>query len=291
MPTNIPTRRDILRLCSLAAAAGCSLRLPAASLFAPSEHLLYGVQLYTVRKEARADFGTLLQALRQIGLTQIELHPLIFTQPATTLRKMIADTGLAVPSTHMSAADLDSRIDYARQLGVKYVVTMLPNPKPESLEDYRPVATRFNAWGKSLHEQNLQLAYLCHNHEFLPQAGSSGFEQIMRNTDPTLVKLEIDIYWLAQAGIDPAAFLHQYRDRVTLLHAKDRLANSPTSYVDDASAEHFTELGKGTIPWQALLTQAQRQGIRYVFLDQDKTEMPVLESLKQSVGYLQTLKL
>jgi sugar phosphate isomerase/epimerase len=287
----MPTRRDILRLCSLAAAAGCSLRLPASSLFATNEPLLYGVQLYTVRKEARADFASLLQALRQIGFTQIELHPLIFTQPASTLREMIANAGLAVPSTHMSAADLDNRIDYARQLGVRYVVTMLPTPKPESLEDYRAVATRFSAWATALRSQNIQLAYLCHSHEFLPQQGSSGFEQIMQNTDPALVKLEIDIYWLAQAGVDPAAFLHQYRDRISLLHIKDRLANSPTSYVEDASAEHFTEVGKGTIPWQPLLTQARRQGIRYVFLDQDKTEMPALESLKQSFAYLQTLKL
>jgi len=287
----MPTRRDILRLCSLAAAAGCTLRLPASSFFATNEPLLYGVQLYTVRKEARADFASLLQALRQIGFTQIELHPLIFTQPAATLREMITNAGLTVPSTHMSAVDLDNRIDYAHQLDVHYVVTMLPNPKPESLDDYRTVATRFNAWATALRNQDMQLAYLCHNHEFLPQEGSSGFDQIMRNTDPTLVKLEIDIYWLAQAGVDPIAFLHKYRDRINMLHIKDRTANSPTSYVENASAEHFTELGKGTIPWQPLLTQARQQGIRYVFLDQDKTEMAVLESLKQSFAYLQTLKL
>jgi sugar phosphate isomerase/epimerase len=113
----------------------------------------------------------------------------------------------------------------------------------------------------------------------------------MKNTDPKLVKLEIDLYWIVQAGIDPAAFLKRYRDRIRLLHVKDRIAGAPTSYADDATAEHFTELGNGSIPWPALLTQARQQGIRYVFLDQDKTEMPVLQSLQQSFAYLQTLKL
>jgi sugar phosphate isomerase/epimerase len=277
----MPTRRDILRLCSLAAAAGCSLRLSAGALLSANEGLLYGVQLYTVRKEARADFASLLRALRQIGFTQIELHPLIFTQPASTLRKMIADAGLAVPSTHMSASDLD----YAIELGVQYVVTMLPNPRPVSLDDYRAVASRFNRWGATLRDKGMQLAYLCHGHEFLPQEGSSGFEQIVRNTNPGFVKLEIDIYWLVQAGVDPAAFLHKYRDRISLLHVKDRIAGAPTSYDEDASAEHFIELGKGAIPWQSLLTQARKQGVRYVFLDQDKTEMPVLDSLRQSFSY------
>jgi sugar phosphate isomerase/epimerase len=284
------TRRQFLRLSTLAAAAGCTRSLSAAATAAET-HLLYGVQLYTVRKEAAADLSGLLRALRQIGFTQIELHPLAFTQPAATLRQMIADAGLAAPATHMSAADLDSRLDYARQLGIHYLVTMLPNPRPVSLDDYRAVAVRFNRWGASVRDQDMELAFLCHAHEFLPQDGSSGFDQLMQNTDPSLVKLEIDIYWLVQAGIDPAVFLRKYRDRVRLLHVKDRITGAPTSYAADNTAEHFTELGKGSIPWPAILTQARQQDIRYVFLDQDKTEMPVLESLQQSSIYLQKLKL
>jgi sugar phosphate isomerase/epimerase len=275
----MPTRRDFLRLSAMAAAAGCVLKLPAAAS-ASDTHLLYGVQLYTVHKEAAVDLPGVLHALRQIGFTQIELHPLAFKQPAATLRQIVADAGLAVPATHMSSTDLDTRIDYARQLGVHYVVTMLPNPRPVSLEEYRAVAARFNGWGASVRDQGMELAYLCHGHEFLPQDGSSGFDQIMTNTDPALVKLEVDIYWLVQAGVDPAAFLK-----------KDRIAGAPTSYADDATAEHFTELGKGSIAWPALLTQARQQGTRYVFLDQDKTEMPVLQSLQQSFAYLQSLKL
>jgi sugar phosphate isomerase/epimerase len=284
------TRRDFLRLSALAAAAGCSVELYAA-LPAPATQLLYGVQLYTVRKEAKVNFPALLQSLRQIGFTQIELHPLIFAESAATLRQTIADAGLNVPSTHMSAADLDNKLDYARQLGVHFIVTMLPSPRPVSLDDYRAVASRFNRWAIALRDQGMQFAYLCHSHEFLPQERSSGFDQIMQDTDPALVKLEVDIYWLVQASVDPAAFLHKYRDRISLLHIKDRIAGVPTSYTEDAAAEHFTELGKGTIAWSSLLTQARRQGIRYVFLDQDKTEMPVLQSLQQSFTYLQTLNL
>ena len=284
------TRRDFLHLSALATAAGYSRSLLAATPAANTQ-LLYGVQLYTVRKEAANDLPGVLRALRKIGFTQIELHPLAFTQPAATLRQIVANAGLTAPATHMSAADLDTRLDYARQLGVNYIVTMLPNPRPVSLDDYRAVATRFNQWGTTLHDQGMQLAFLCHGHEFLPQDNSSGFDQLMQNTDPALVKLEVDIYWLVQAGIDPAALLHKYQDRVRLLHLKDRIAGAPTSYANDATAEHFTELGKGSIPWPALLKQAREQDIRYAFLDQDKTEMPVLESLQQSFTYLQTLKL
>jgi sugar phosphate isomerase/epimerase len=285
----MPSRRDFLHLSALAAAAGCTFNLPATA-FAADSKLLYGVQLYTMRKELAADFPGLLRALRQIGFTQLELNQLAFTQPAYTLRKMIEDAGLTSPSSHISG-DPQPRLDYARQLGLKYIVTMLPNPKPTSLDDYRAVAANFNRWGASVRDQGMEYVFLSHGHEFLPQEGSTGFDQIMQNTDPTLVKLEVDIYWLVQAGVDPAAFLSRYRDRIRLLHVKDRVAGAPTSYAADETAEHFTELGKGTIPWPALLRQARRQGIRYVFIDQDRTEMPALESVQQSFAYLRKLKL
>jgi sugar phosphate isomerase/epimerase len=283
------TRRDLLRLSSLALAAGCTVRLSAIPPRKNQDHLLYGVQLYTVRKEARANLADLLQALRKIGFTHIELHPIAFTQPALTLRQMVADADLIVPATHMSPSDLDTRLDYAKQLGVEYVVTGIPSPS-NSLEDYRAIAERFNHWGTAAHDQGMEFTHYFHGRVFLPQQGSSGFDQLIRNTNPDLVKLEVDIYWLVQAGQDPAAFLRTHRDRVRLLHVKDRIANVPASYADDATAEHFTELGKGTIQWPSLLAQSRRQGIRYVFIDQDKTEMPVLESLQQSFTYLKTLK-
>lgn len=284
------TRRDLLRLSALATAAGCALRLPSAALAAPNAHLQYGVQLYTVRKEAQADLPSLLRALSQIGLTQIELHPIAFTQAAKTLRQMITDAGLNVPATHVSAEDFDTHLDFAKQLGVQFVVTGIPGP-PTTLDEFRAVAARFNQFGAAARDQGMEFAHYFHGRVFLPQQSTSGFDELIRNTDPSLVKLEVDIYWLVQAGQDPAAFLRTHRDRVRLLHIKDRIANVPTSYADDASADHFTEVGKGTISWPTLLKQARQQGIKYVFLDQDKTEIPVLESLQQSFTYLQTLKL
>jgi sugar phosphate isomerase/epimerase len=286
----MPTRRDLLRLSALAVAAGCTARFPAYALRTEQRDLLYGVQLYTVRKEARANLAVLFHALRQIGLTQVELHPLAFTQPAATLRQMVVDAGLNVPSTHMSANDLDTRLDYARQLGVRYIVTGIPDSS-SSLGDYRAIAERFNHWGAAAQAQGMEFVYFFHGRVFLPQENSSGFDELIRNTNPNLVKLEADIYWLVQAGQNPAAFLRTHRDRIRLLHIKDRIANSPTSYADDATADHFTEVGKGAIPWKPLLAQARQQGIRYVFIDQDRTEQPALESLQESFNYLRTLNL
>ena len=133
------------------------------------------------------------------------------------------------------------------------------------------------------------MEFVFHNHcyEFKPlERKETGWEALMGGTDPGLVKLELDFYWLTQAGQKPAVVLADFADRVRLIHLKDRLPNVPTGFVVDKSAEHFTEVGKGTLAWPKLLAQAKKQGIKYAFVDQDETAGPVVESMAQSFAYL-----
>jgi sugar phosphate isomerase/epimerase len=282
----VTTRRDYIRLSALAAAAGCTLRLPAIAEKPPG--LLYGVQIAGVREQAERDLAKLLRALRQIGFTEVELHAIVYHHPAATLRHMIEDAGLRAPAGHFSLSAIQTNLDYARELGLAYMVAML-RPSPQTLEEYRLIADQLNQAGRSAGSNGMKFALLFHNHELLPQNGSSGFAELMKHTDPALVSLELDVYWIVQAGLDPAAFLRQHKDRVKLLHLKDRLPGFPTSYTTDAGSDHSTELGKGTIAWPTLLRQAGKQGIRYAFLDYDKSSSPILDSLGQSFTYLKTL--
>jgi hypothetical protein len=115
------------------------------------------------------------------------------------------------------------------------------------------------------------------------------FQCSATHTDPALVSLELDVYWIVQAGLDPAVFLRQHSDRVKLLNPDDRLPGFPTSYITDADSVHSTELGKGTIARPVLLRQAGEQDIRYAFLDYDTSSGRILDSLGQSFTYLKTL--
>ncbi len=283
----LTTRRDYLRLTALAAAAGCTLRLPAKDAHPPG--LAYGVQIAGVQEQAERNLAQLLHSLRQMGFTEVELHAIVYHHPAATLRQMVEDAGLSAPAGHFSLPDLEAKLDYARDLGLQYVVAML-RPRLQTLEEYRLAADRLNDAGRKVDSHGMRFALLFHNHELLPQQDSSGFAELMKHTDPTLVGLEVDIYWIVQAGLDPAAFLREHKDRVKLLHLKDRLPGFPTSYTTDAGSDHSTELGKGTLAWPALLRQAGNQGIHHAFLDYDQTSVPILDSLKESVTYLKTLQ-
>jgi sugar phosphate isomerase/epimerase len=283
------TRRDFLRLSAMA--AGCAINFPRHAFADDDGKMNYGVQLYMVRRQAATDLAGILKSIQQIGFTQIELSPMVYDHPAPVLKKIVEDAGLGLVSAHFDYAGLPGKIEYAQMLGLKYMVCpMLPQDQWGSADGFSKAADDFNSWGSRVREAGMELVFHNHCYEFKPLAkGLTGWDLLMGNTDPGLVKLELDVYWLTQAGQKPAAVLADFADRVRLIHLKDRTAGAATGYVMDASGQHFTELGKGTIAWPKLLAQAKQQGIRYAYLDQDETAGPVVESMTESFAYLKGL--
>jgi sugar phosphate isomerase/epimerase len=86
------------------------------------------------------------------------------------------------------------------------------------------------------------------------------------------------------------AMLKKYAGRVRLIHLKDRLAGAKTGYTMDPP-QYFTELGKGTIDWPSILVQARAEGVKYAFVDQDETSLPIPQSLAVNRAYLRKLNL
>ncbi len=284
------TRREFLQ--KTAMAAGCVVSLPRTA-FAGQDpgNLNYGVQLFMVRRQAVKDLAGVLKAIQQIGFTQIELYPVVYDHPAPELKKMVDDSGLGVVAAHFDYAGFEDRIEYAKQLGLKYMVCpMLPKEQWTSTAGFEKAATDFNAWGLKVSQAGMKFVFHNHCYEFKVQEGGlTGWQTLMQNSDPTLVNLELDVYWLVQAGQNPAVMMKTYKNRVKLIHLKDRTPGAPTGFEMGPGAEHFTELGKGSIDWPKLLMQAKWQGIRYAYLDQDETAGPVMESMAESFAYLKGL--
>jgi sugar phosphate isomerase/epimerase len=276
------TRRDFLQ--KTAMAAGCVIGFPR-NAFAGQDpgNLNYGVQLYMVRRQAATDLAGVLKAIQQIGFTQIELSPAVYSHPAPELKKVVDDSGLGLVAAHFDYAGFEDKIDYAKQLGLKYMVCpMLPKDQWTSSAGFEKGAADFNAWGLKVSQAGMKFVFHNHCYEFKVQENGL-------TSDPTLVNLELDIYWLVQGGQNPGLMMKTYKNRVKLIHLKDRTPGAPTSYTMGPEGQHFTEMGKGSIDWPKLLAQAKWQGIRYAYLDQDETAGPVMESMTESFAYLKGL--
>jgi sugar phosphate isomerase/epimerase len=282
------TRREFLG-CSAATLAALGLGRTAYAKTPKARPDAFGVQLYTVRDLMKTDPAGTLAAVRKIGYRTVETYSALYGKtPAKDLRAMILDAGLEVPSAHFSYADFGNRMDYAKELGVKYVVCgNTPGADDHSTDGFKRTAHQYNLWGEQAKATGLQFGFHNHNAEFAAfDNGVTGMETLLAETDPKLVRWQMDCYWVTQAGQDPVTLLKRYANCMQTIHVKDRKPDFP--FTTSGPSSHFTEAGKGTLDWPAIWAAATADGVRQFFVEQDTTEIPPLDSLKISYDYLST---
>jgi len=282
------TRRDFLQL----SAAGLgALALPDLTFaFGAVKPFPVGVQLYTVREQAEQDLNAVLAHISMIGYKEVETYWSVYTHPAKKLRSMIVDNGLSVPSGHFDYDGLESKLDYAKELGVQYMICpMLPKDMWTSADGFKKAADQFNKWGAQIKGMGMQFGFHNHNYEFQKFGNTTGYDIITQNTDAKLVCLEMDCYWMTQAGQDPIAMLKKFGSRIQLIHLKDRQAGFPTTQMLGPDAEHITEVGSGTINWKSVIETGQQTGVKHFFVERDNGSTPAFESLRISYNYLNKL--
>jgi sugar phosphate isomerase/epimerase len=246
--------------------------------------------LYTVREQAEKDLAKVLQQIASIGYKEVELYWNVYTRPASELRRLISDHGLSAPSGHLNYEGLASKLDYARELGLQWVVCpMLPKSMWNSLDGFKQAAEQFNKWGEQVQSRGMKFAFHNHNYEFKKFGNTTGFDTLVANTDPKLVSFEMDCYWITEAGHDPVQMMQQLGKRVRMLHVKDRKSGFQPSHELNDAAFHFTEVGNGTIKWSQVLQTAAKQGVEHYFVEQDYCDRPPMESLAISYKYLKPM--
>ena len=253
-----------------------------------------GVQLYTVRDQAEKDLPTVLAAIRKIGYEEVETYWNVYTRPAVELKRLINDHGLRAPSGHFDFDGIDGKLDYAAALGLEYLICpMLPEKDWNSLDSYNKTADQFNHWGEQAQKRGMHFGFHNHNYEFRTLRDAEGrnvrpFDVLMSGTDPKLVCLEMDCYWITQAGLDPLEMFKVLGDRIRQLHLKDRLPGFPASQELNDASHHFTPVGTGTIHWKAILEAAQSHGIQHMYVEQDSGGVP-LDNIQTSYRSLEPL--
>jgi len=249
-----------------------------------------GVQLYTLRKQAKKDLPGVLKAVRDIGYEEVETYWDVYNRPATELKRLINDHGLRVPSGHFNYDGLEGKLDYAASLGVTYVICpMLPDKARTTLDDFKHAADAFNKWGEKIKAMGMRFGFHNHNYEFHDLGNTTGFEILMSRTEPDLMCWEMDCYWITQAGRNPLEMFKTYGKRIRLLHLKDRKPGFPTTQTLNKHAEHFTPPGTGTIDWKSILAAAQQDAIDHMFVEQDRGDIPQMEAARVAFKNLQSL--
>src|SRR5688572_3135883 len=230
------TRRRFLEGSSLAALAAMSgVRSFAAGDGTGPLGRPIGLQLYTVRDVAAKDLVGTLAKLQAIGYREVETAG-FYGKSGKEMRQILADHGMTAPSAHSSMGEIQKNmqklVDGAAEVGAKYFICAfpsLPGNKPPSaaiakeitLDDWKWNAEQLNKLGEVAKKAGLQAGYHNHNMEFRTFNGVTAFDHLLKLTDPKLVTIELDLGWVVTAGLDPAKYIKQHADRISLLHVKD----------------------------------------------------------------------
>jgi sugar phosphate isomerase/epimerase len=283
------TRRRFTRLS--AAAAGAALAAPRSlSAAATRSGLEFGVQLFMVRDRLK-DLDAILHLIREIGYPGVETYPLVYDRPAKALRAQIDAAGLKATAGHFEYPTLEEMVDYAAELRLEYMVCpWIPKPMQDSLDGFHEAAAHFNKVAARAAKAGLTFAFHPHNYEFRQYPGGRGFEILMAEMDPA-IKIELDIFWVVEGGQNPLEMMARYKDRIRLIHLKDRTPAPGLTFAPDATAvSHITEMGDGALDWKALLGAARKLGITQYYLDQDATKLPIEASLRRNWKFLAHLE-
>lgn len=249
-----------------------------------------GVQLYTVRKVIEKDPSVTLKAIQDIGYSEVEATygNLDKIWPA------LKETALKPVSVHGDTAvfleggsKLDVTIADVKQRGFRYlVVPYIPVEQRGGADMFKNLADKLNQAGEKAKAAGLTLCYHNHAFEFAPQGDTIGLDILMKNTQPDLVSLELDIFWASVAGHDPVSLLKTYSGRVKLLHLKDKAKGVGVQYNEKVAATAFKEIGSGSIDIPAVLAAANTEGVENYFVEQDQTPGDPIASLRKSYEYL-----
>lgn len=239
--------------------------------------LQVALELYTVRDETDRDFVGTLRRVAQLGYAGVEFAG-YGNLTAPEMSALLAETGLRPAATHirldaLQGSRLDEAIRYCEVIECPNIVLPSLPHEQRTHEGIQALAPQLNAIGQRCQQHSITFAYHNHDFEFTRVDGIYLLDYLLQTTDSSLVKIELDVYWAAYAGVDPVAYLQTHADRIALIHLKDMAVD-----------HSMTEVGKGILDMQSICRFTENHGL-WGIVEHDHPQIPSLESARISLEY------
>lgn len=249
------------------------------------------IQLYTVRNAVSKDLEKTLERLAVLGFKNLEIYGYngtFFGKNRTEFKSILKNTGLEIISSHHRTGitdkengtllqNWDKTLEDLNFIGSKYAVCSYLPEAERTIENYQKLPEVLENAGKLSKQNGIQLAYHNHDFEFLKMDDENNFyDFILKNTSSDLVKMELDLYWISKAGLDPLDYFEKYPKRFPLWHVKDMKSDT----------KDFTEIGNGTIDFKRIFEAKEKAGLEHWFVEQDSSDKDIFESISMSTKYI-----
>lgn len=253
-----------------------------------------GLQLYTIRDAMAIDPVETLKKVKTMGYEDFETYGYdpntnkIYGFKVNDFKQILDNLELTTTSGHFAFADyfnatedklkwfVDQCIQASKILNAPYITWPWIHPEQRNAESFKILADLLNRVAEQVNAAGLGFAYHNHGYEFERWEGNSGYEILMQLTDPDLVKLQMDMYWVVHSGKTPKELVKEQPGRYVMWHIKDM----------DKVTRDYSELGKGSIDYTQILPDPVASGLEYYYIEQGGNfAVNAMESVQTSAIY------
>ncbi len=278
--------------------------LATAAIVSPSfilkEHYKLGLQLYTIREAMSSDLKGTLQKISSFGYEEVEIYGFsnmkYYGLDPKTFKGMLDDNNLTTSSGHYelnkfilpgSTDDdlkkyIDECIEGANILKQDYIVWPWLDPDSRTMDKFKILSEKLNRIGEQLKKANLAAMYHNHDFEFIDHNGQIGYDLILQETDPSLVKMEMDLYWFSHSSkLTPHDYFKKYPGRFVSWHLKD---------MNKVDRNLHEVMGDGSIDYKTILADAKLAGAKHMFVEQGNNYTPdAMQNVAKSAKYVKNI--
>lgn len=234
------------------------------------------LQLYSINSETQKDFAASIRRVGEIGFKGVEFAG-YGGLTADEQTKLLKESGLYSVGSHSGLSvfeeGFEAELEYSKAIGSKYIIC--PSAKVDTMEDIKYLADVLNKAAKRAAKEGIKVGYHNHDFEFVKVDGKYALDLIAELTDDDVV-LELDVFWIAYAGVDPIDYIKKWGKRVELIHIKQ---------IDEKKAN--VDVGDGILDFKKIKEAAKYA--KYFILEHEEYDKPVWDAIQNDFDYLKNL--
>lgn len=248
-----------------------------------------GAQMFTLRDHCKTneDIDATCAKVKAMGYGAIQASAAGFnTISGPDLKAILEKHGLVCAATHEGLMGMDDDqvkacIDKLNAVGCKYTAIggFFPKAEDWSKALWEDFIARYNSVAEKFKGSGVQLGYHNHSHELAPVEDGSTPLQMLIDGLIDDIWFEIDTYWIAHGGGDPAQWIRKVAGRIPCIHVKDMT-------ITPQREAKMCEVGSGNLNWQAVLDACKDAGVQWYLVERDSGDLDPFESLKISLDNL-----
>jgi sugar phosphate isomerase/epimerase len=231
------------------------------------------LQLWSINEETKKNFKKSVEHVAKIGYKGVEFAG-YGGLSSEELKTLLKENNLYSVGTHAGMQvfenSFEQELEFNKEIGSEYIIC--PYAEVDTKEKIDKLVGLLNAAADKAAKENIKVGYHNHAHEFAEIDGKFALDIIAENTNDNVI-LELDVFWVAYAGIEPIEYIKKWGKKVELIHMKQ--IDSNKSNVD---------VGDGIIDMKKVKEASEYA--KYFVVEHEEFDKPVWDSIKNDFEYL-----